>query len=133
MNMLLKMSISFYGRRLTLSQQHVFFENVKVYLLKSNQLNFLFFVKQVSVGTRFVKLKRSQKFSSLSLSELELLVSMLKPPITIRFSYLHKALLITSLISSKNFLIFSADGGLYILKQIHFFFKIVNSEQIHSL
>ena len=133
MNMLLKMSRSFYGRRLTLSQQHAFFENVKVYLLKSNQLNFLFFVKQVSVGTRFVKLKRSQKVSSLSLSELELLVSMLKPPITIRFSYLHKALLITSLISSKNFLIFSADGGLYILKQIHFFFKIVNSEQIHSL
>ena len=133
MNMLLKMSRSFYGRRLTLSQQHAFFENVKVYLLKSNQLNFLFFVKQVSVGTRFVKLKRSQKVSSLSLSELELLVSMLKPPITIKFSYLHKALLITSLISSKNFLIFSADGGLYILKQIHFFFKIVNSEQIHSL
>ena len=131
--MLLKMSRSFYGRRLTLSQQHAFFENVKVYLLKSNQLNFLFFVKQVSVGTRFVKLKRSQKVSSLSLSELELLVSMLKPPITIKFSYLHKALLITSLISSKNFLIFSADGGLYILKQIHFFFKIVNSEQIHSL
>ena len=131
--MLLKMSRSFYGKRLTLSQQHAFFENVKVYLLKSNQLNFLFFVKQVSVGTRFVKLKRSQKFSSLSLSELELLVSMLKPPITIRFSYLHKALLITSLISSKNFLIFSADEGLYILKQIHFFFKIVNSEQIHSL
>ena len=113
MNMLLKMSRSFYGRRLTLSQQHVFFVNVKVYLLKSNQLNFLFFVKQVSVGTRFVKLKRSQKFSSLSLSELELLVSMLKPPITIRFSYLHKALLITSLISSKNFLIFRRWGPIY--------------------
>ena len=88
----------------------------------------MFFIKQVSEWTRFVKLKRWQKFPSLSLSELELLISMLKLPVTIRFSYLHKALLITSFISSKNVLMFPVDGDLYILKQIHFFFEIVNSE-----
>ena len=103
-----------------------------IYLNKSI-IDLLFFTKQVSEWTRFVKLKRSQKFSSLSLSELELLISMLKSPITIRLSYLNKALLITSFISLKNVSIFPVDRGLYILKQIHFFFKIVNSEQIHSL
>ena len=111
MNMLWKKLRSFSGSRLTLSQQHVVFENVKVYMLKSNQ-DLLFFIKQVSESTRFVKLKRSQKLSSLFLSELELLISVLKSPLTIRFSYLHKALLITSFISSKNVLIFRVDGGL---------------------
>ena len=130
--MLLKMSRSFYVCRLTLSQQHVFFENLTVYLIKSI-IELLFLIKQVSEWTRFIKLKRSQKFSSLSLSELELLISMLKSPITIRFSYLHKALLISSFISSKNLLIFSVDGGLYIIKQIQIFFEIINSEQIRSL
>ena len=71
---------------------------------------------QVSERTRFAKFRRSQKLSSLSLSELEFLVSMLKSPTTIRFSYLHKALLITSFISSKNVLIFPVDGDLHVLK-----------------
>ena len=84
--MLWKKLRSFSGSRLTLSQQHVVFENVKVYMLKSNQ-DLLFFIKQVSESTRFVKLKRSQKLSSLFLSELELLISVLKSPLTIRFSY----------------------------------------------
>ena len=95
-------------------------------------IDLLFFIKQVSEWTRFAKLKRSQIFSRLSLSELEILISILKSPITIRFSYLHKALLITLFISSKNILIFLVDGGLYILKQIHFFFENANSEQIPS-
>ena len=50
---------------------------------------------------------------------------------TIRFSYLRKALLITSTISSKNVAISPFDVGLYILKQSHFFFEIVISEQTH--
>ena len=102
----------------------LFFGNAKVYL---------FLMKQVSEWTRFVQLDILQKFCILFLSDLELLISMLKSPITIRFLHLHKALLITALISSKNVQIFPVDGGLYIPKQIHFFFEIVNSEQIHSL
>ena len=120
------MSRLFYGSRLILSkQQQGLFVKIK------SDVGLLFFIKQFSEWTRFVKLKRSKKFSSLFLSEFELSISMLKSLITIRFSYLHKDLLITSFISSKNVLIFPVDGGLYILKQIHFFFETANSEQMH--
>ena len=130
----MKKSTSFYGSCLTLSQQHAFFRKCRGFFVKIKSIiDLLFFIKQVFEWTRFAKLKRSQKFSSLSLSELELLTSMLKLPIVIRFPYLHKPLLITSFFSSMNVLIFTVDGGLYTLKQIHFFFEIVNSEQIHSL
>ena len=93
----------------------------------------MFLIKQISEWTRFVKLKISQTFYSFILSELKLLISMLKSPISIRFSYFHKTLQITSFMYSKNVLKFAADGGLYILKETHFFFEILNSEKIHSL
>ena len=72
--MLWKKSRSFYGSRLTPSQQHAFYGNAKIYLLKSNQsdIDLLFFMKQISEWTRFIKLKKSQNCSSLFLSQLQL-------------------------------------------------------------
>ena len=97
-------------------------------------------MKQIGDWSRSVTFKRLQKFSGLSLSELEFLISMSIPniffyisiyltsKITIKVSYLHKALLIISLISPKDILIFPANGGLYAQKQTHFSLEVVNSE-----
>ena len=49
------------------------------------------------------------------------------------FSYLRTALLKTFVSSSKKVVKLLDTGGLYILKQIHLLFEMVNSEQIHSI
>ena len=49
------------------------------------------------------------------------------------FSYLRAAFLKTFVRSSKKIVKLLHAGGLYILKQIHLTFKMVNSEQIHSI
>ena len=46
------------------------------------------------------------------------------------FSYLRTALLRTFVSSSKKVVRLLGTGGLYILKQIHLLFEMVNSEQI---
>ena len=58
-----------------------FWKNKDLSVKIKSTIDLLFFIKQVSEWTRFAKLKRLQKFSSLPLSELELLISTLKTPI----------------------------------------------------
>ena len=48
-------------------------------------------------------------------------------------SYLRTALLKTFFRSSKKIVKLLDTGGLYILKQIHVLFEMVNSEKIHSI
>ena len=94
--------------RLTPSKQNAFFGIVKVYLLKSNQL--LTYLCQNQIFNIYVEISHNCQVFIFT-----------------------QTLLITSFISSKNDLIFPVDEGLCISKQIHFFFQIVNSEQIHPL
>ena len=49
------------------------------------------------------------------------------------FSHLRATLLKTFVSSSKKIVKLLDTGGLYILKQIHLLFEMVNSEQIHSI
>ena len=50
------------------------------------------------------------------------------------FSHLRTALLKTFVVSSSKKIVKLLDtGGLHILKQVHLFFEMLNSEQIHSI
>ena len=60
---------------------------------------------------KFFKLKTSQSFSSLSAPMYLHLLSILKSPFRIMFSYFSKALLKTVLISSKNVVNLEYSGG----------------------
>ena len=58
---------------------------------------------------------------------------MSKSPINIIFSYLKIALLKTFVSSSKKIVKLLDTDGVYILKQIHFLFEMLISEQIPSI
>lgn len=126
-NLLWKMLKSIYDSQSSLFQSHVFFENSEVYLLRLNQQYFCLFVMQILGWVEFVQLKTSQKDCHLFISYL------MRCPISLNFWYLFIALVITTVIFSKNQSILVAFGGRYILKHIHFFLEIVNSCWVLSL